>query len=412
MPREQFAQACEAAELEIDGNQQGDPQILKPDDFYRAFRKNPFLAMGEGFGAEFWTSEDLSATMEALIGSHIEGTGPALTIPQRIRLGCYYAARRLTNPQRRKPTEVATHHYDIGRDYWAATLGPSMKYTGAYWHPEYGDFDLDTFQELDLKILCERLQLEEGMKVLDIGFGFGTNTRYMVENYGVEVTGLTVSREQMASAEKECADIEDKVRFILKSWDQISPDELGQFDRFVSIEMIEAVGPKNLDDHFRFIAGALRDGGLAVIQGINSEKGSHATDPYIDKYIFRNGVLVKLAWMIDAAEKAGLVLRSADNSMADGYVQTLDSWNAAQEGRTDLHEKYRDQFKDIFPYKTTDDTFWRLMKYYFLACKAGFSVGHMHNGHFVFQKQGAGTSNIDVQIPRTREEVFQLLGRD
>ncbi len=410
MSQEQFAQACESAGLEIDGNNPSDPQVLKPDSFYNAFKKNPFLALGEGFGAEFWTSEDLSTTIAALLKSQIEGTGPKLTIPQQVRLGCYYATRRLTNPQKRKPTEVATQHYDIGADYWEATLGPSMKYTSAYWHPEYGEFDLDTFQELDLKILCERLKLEEGMKVLDLGFGFGRNTRYMVENYGVEVVGLTVSREQMAFAEKECADIQDKVRFILKSWDQISQEELGQFDRVVSIELIEAVGKKNREKHFHFIAQSMRDGGLAVIQAINSENNAHATNPYIDKYIFPNGVLIKLAWMIEAAKKAGLVLRSADNSMANGYAQTLDVWNTSQEIRTDLHEEYRDQFKDIFPYTTTDDTFWRLMKYYFLSCKAGFDVGYMRNGHFVFEKKGTNASMIDVQIPQTREEVLQMLG--
>lgn len=406
-----FHNVCEVAELEINWNWPADPQIIDRERFYRALSWNPLMALWETYWAWYWWVEQLDTTITQLLKSQMNETQPTLMLSQRVSLAIYFLLKRFWNWQLARPKEVAQRHYDIWEDFWKASLWNSMKYTSAYWFPEYWEFDLDRFQELDLKIICERLGLEEGMKVLDIWFGFWRNTKYMVENYWVDVTWLTISQEQKSFAEKECADISDKTHFHLKSWSDINPEEIWKFDRVVSLESIENVWPKNYDAFFRFISNSLNDDWVVLLQAINWTQSTFATIPFIDKYIFPNGATPYLPWVFEAANNAWLNLRLVDNSLGLAYDKTLIWWNGFRKEWDTLKEKYRNHFDWIFPYEITDNTFALLQEYYFLSCAWGFRAWFMHDWHFVWTKSGSATSYNDIVIPRNREEVDKFLGK-
>jgi cyclopropane-fatty-acyl-phospholipid synthase len=403
----QFREVCNAAGLEVNGYNDRDPQIENPSEFYRAFAKNPYLALGEAFAAEHLDVEDLEGMVMAFVKAQMKGALPDFSFKQKVNLISYFRSRRILNPQKKGSKDIGKSHYDVGNDLISAMTGRLGKYTSGYWPSGLDGFDLNKAQELDVKIICERLGLKEGMHVLDIGFGLGKISRYMIENYGVFVTGLTVSEEQRKLAKKHCKDISGRYNFILSSWDDMIPE---QFDRIVSIEMIEHVGPNNYSDFFEFIYNSLTENGSALIQAINSSYGTYANNPFIDKYIFRYGVTPKVDWMIGAAVDAGLRLRLLDNSLGEAYSETLNAWWVnSQHALKSLNDQYRDHFKDIFPHETNDNTFSRIWQFYLLSCAAGFRSGLLQDGHFVFEKNPKNVSKQDIYIPRTRAEINSYL---
>jgi cyclopropane-fatty-acyl-phospholipid synthase len=188
---------------------------------------------------------------------------------------------------------------------------------------------LDQGQEVDLIIMARRMGLTPGMKALHIGFGFGVNTKYLAENFGIEVPGINISVEQKSYAEKVCGHLGDKVNFILAdSCDISKTDKLkGKFDKVLHIEAIESIGGrKNFIPFFQFIADCLIPDGTCFGQVINTKDPVYATNPLIDKYLFPNGVLPKIGWMIDAMEHAGLHSRLADKTLDWANGRTCKAW--------------------------------------------------------------------------------------
>jgi len=429
----QFKKACEIAGLEVNGQNAHDPQILEPDKFYRAFAQNPYLAMGESFSAGHYTVDNLGDMITCFYQKEIrKELKNLLTFRQKISLTIYHGLRRLINPcnkrlftrqYKRGQTEIAEDHYDLDNDLMVATLGLSMKYTSSYWYPEYGDFDLDTAQKLDLEIAGRRMGLKPGMKVLDIGFGFGTNTKYFVDRFGVHVTGITISSEQKKFAEVLCQNISDKTKFVLSDWRDVKPGELGYFDRVINFEMIESIGgPKNYPGFFQFMAESLNDDGAIFMQVINTNNISSETNPWIEKYIFPNGVLPTITSMESVAEKIGLHLRLVDNSLGWANEQTCKAWwNNFNQAWTELEkqidtesgttkgEKYMNHFAKKFPYEITPHVFQRIWKFYLIGCSAAHGVGYINDGHFIWEKNPKNASQADIKLPQTIQEVHQLL---
>lgn len=406
----QFKEACKSAGLIVNGNRPQAPQILDSKKFCHLFAKNPFLAMGEAFVAKYIDVKNLDEMIKGFAQAQMNGSLPKFFLSQKLSIITYNFRKKIGNPQKKKQFEIADLHYDIGNDLMTEMTGKWQKYTSGYWPATAGKFDLDTSQELDLKIICERLGLKKGMKILDIGFGYGRNSRYMVENYGVHVTGITISKEQKKLAEEHCKDISEMTTFILSDWAKITPNKLGKFDRVIILEMIENIGHKNYNNFFKFVYRCLNKEGSVLIQAINRPIKTHATNPFIDKYIFPNGVTPGISEVISEAINSGLNLRLVDNSLGAAYDHTLVSWWKNSENFLNSNNhKYKDYFKNIFPFKTKDDTFKRIWQFYLLSCAGAYRAGLIQDGHFIFEKNSLNVNKQDINIPKTRSEINNFL---
>ena len=344
----QFKEACEAAKLEINGDATHDPKLSDARAFYHRFAKNPLLALGDSYVLGEYDVEDLGEMMLRLSQTAVEGRLPKMTPRQKANMIMYQAFRRFRNPNKRRKGQkrIAERHYDYDNDLMRTMLGEeTMKYTSGFWLPEYGPFELDTAQKLCWEVAGRRMGLQEGMKVGDCGYGYGPATKYFVERFGVEIIGITISAEQQKYAEQVCADISDRVRFILSDWrDLQETGELdGQLDAMMSFEMIESIGgPKNYPDFFRFQSDTVKEDGVVLMQAINTKNLNYGTNPWIDKVIFPNGVLPTPGSLIRAAEQAGLYFRFADNNMGHMNGLTCEAWaNNLRNGWEDLTKNLR-----------------------------------------------------------------------
>lgn len=335
-------------------------------------RSGGLYALGEAYMRGEWTTPDLVGVMQRLVTQD-----PQLSVsfsklsPRFIK---YMVMDRLVNSQiGRKAFEVAERHYDLGNDIFSRMLDKvSMSYTCGYWRVAK---TLDDAQIDKLDILCRKLGLRPGMRVLDIGCGWGNFAAYAASRYGVSVVGLTVSKEQASLARERCAELD--VEIVLEDYQNYS----GEFDRVVSIEMIEAVGRKNIPSFFSMVERCLKPRGLFALQVISAEIFSRHSATPLDQYIlwlqrriFPNGWLPTLPQLIDPARK-GLVIEDVHNFSAD-YAKTLSAWgknfNAAW---PDLRAKYGDEF-------------YRMWSYYLNGCEALFRARMVQLYQVVYSKGG------------------------
>src|SRR5690606_16355366 len=165
----------------------------------------------------------------------------------------------------RRALEVNERHYDLGNDLYEAMLGPSMTYTCGY--RGRGATTLEAMQEDKFRLICEKLRLAPGQRVLDIGCGFGSFAKFAATTCGVEVTGITLSKEQLAYGTRACAGLPVTLHYLdyRDATDRFGP---GSFDHVVSIGMFEAVGPKNYRAYMKQAHAVLREGGIFLLHTI------------------------------------------------------------------------------------------------------------------------------------------------
>ncbi len=259
------------------------------------------------------------------------------------------------------------HHYDLGNDFYAAWLDGSMTYSSAVFaEPIAPDEPLETAQERKVRLLLERLDLQPGQRLLEIGCGWGGLAEIAARDYGVHVTGLTLSTEQKAYAEARLAraGLADRADIRLTDYRDVT----GQFDAVASVEMVEAVGQEYWPNYLHAIAGALKPGGRAVLQLISMRgdlfAGYAANADFIQTYIFPGGLLIEEERFRRLGEAAGLVWQDR-KGYGLHYAETLRRWRqrydqAVAAGR----------LPDGF-----DAGFHNLWRYYLMYCEGGFLSG-------------------------------------
>src|SRR5690606_19997397 len=193
----------------------------------------------------------------------------------------------------RRALAVGEQHYDLGNDLFEAMLGKRLVYSCGYWR-EAGD--LDAAQEAKLDLVCRKLELRPGMRVLDIGCGWGEALKYAATRYGVSGVGVTISREQAEYARRLCADLPVEIRL----QDYRDLDE--RFDAVFSIGMFEHVGVRNYRAFFETAHRCLFRDGLLLLHTIGSNVSRNRTDPWIARYIFPNSMLPSAAQITRASE--------------------------------------------------------------------------------------------------------------
>jgi cyclopropane-fatty-acyl-phospholipid synthase len=261
--------------------------------------------------------------------------------------------------------KLAEYHYDMGNRLYESMLDPYMMYTCGYWNDAT---TLNAAQEAKMDLACRKLGLQPGMKLLDIGCGWGGMVKFAAEHYGVEAVGITISQEQARWARDFCKGQPVEIRL------QDYRDLQGTFDRIVVMGMIEHVGQKNYRRFLRIVRKHLKDDGLFLLQTIGAEQSFRAYYPWLEKYIFPNSMLPAADQLCQAMEKT-FVFEDWHNFSAD-YDPTLMAW----------HENFTanwDTIKDTY-----DERFYRMWRYFLLHCAGAFRARKIQLWQIVMSPQG------------------------
>ena len=347
--------------VQLNGSRPWDIRIHNPK-FYERVLSGGSLALGESYMDGWWDCDALDQFFERIMENRLDKTIRANAIP--ILLPVLKA--KVINAQRRaKAYEVGERHYDIGNDLFSIMLDKGSNYSCGYWAKAQ---TLDEAQEAKLDLICRKIGLRSGLRVLDIGCGWGGFAKYAAEKYGAHVCGITVSREQERFAKDFCQGLDVKIE--LKDYRQINE----KFDHIVSVGMFEHVGCRNYKAFMKVVHRCLKTGGLFLLHTIGGNSSVNSNDPWINKYIFPNGMLPSVKQIASAAE--GLFVVEDLHSFGQYYDKTLMAWY-------DRFTKNYHQLKDAY-----DERFYRMWTYYLLCCAGSFRSRRNQLWQFVFSKRG------------------------
>ncbi len=284
------------------------------------------------------------------------------------------------NPVTRSRKNVQ-HHYDLGNAFYRLFLDDDLQYSCAY-YPE-GNETLEQAQLLKKRHLAAKLGLKDGQSVLDIGCGWGGLSLYLAQLADIEVTGISLSKEQLelAKARADHLGLSKRVSFKLQDYRQVD----AKFDRVISVGMLEHVGVGHLDDYFLSVRDRLNETGLALIHSISSKAPPGITGPFLAKYIFPGGYSPSLSEAISSVERSGLWALDIE-IWRKHYGWTLKEWRA----------RCHAQKETII--KMYDERFFRMWDFYLAACEGAF----MHGASHVFQMQLARERDA---VPLSREYI-------
>lgn len=341
-----------------DGSQSGPPGVPTLVVRNRRALRRLLFKPGELGLARAWVAGDLDiegdlyTALEAVAGSVWERDGDARTLIEALRDPDVRAAGRellrLVGPPippappreevrrrrhlhtRRSDKRAISHHYDVGNDFYEIVLGPSMVYSCAYWED---DGTLESAQHDKLGLVCGKLGLREGMRLLDVGCGWGSMAVHAARDYGARVVGVTLSQEQAAYARKRVADegLTDRVEIRVQDYRDV---EDGPFEAISSIGMAEHVGAERYLEYASRLYTLLAPGGRLLNHQIarrpQGDETAYRVDPFIDSYVFPDGELAPLGTTVTQLERAGFEVRDVE-SLREHYARTLRHWVARLE---------------------------------------------------------------------------------
>lgn len=348
------------AGIEINGSRPFDIQIKNPNFFKRVLQEGS-LGLGESYMDGWWECERLDVFFQRVVAAGLEKK-----LPRKLKDTLRIAAARLGNLQSKKRAWiVGKEHYDLGNDLFTLMLDPYMQYSCGYWKEAT---TLEDAQEAKLRMICEKLHLQPGMRLLDIGCGWGGLSAYAARHYGVAVVGVTISAEQQKLAQDRCAGLD--VEILLKDYRDLHQ----QFDRIVSVGMFEHVGPKNYRTYFKVVERNLKPDGIFLLHTIGSNQTDMSVDPWINKYIFPNGCLPSMKHIAQASE--GRFVMEDWHNIGSDYDRTLMAWY--------------ERFQRAWPKLTVNysERFERMFSYYLNACAGAFRARDIQLWQVVFSPKG------------------------
>ncbi|WP_251553676.1 SAM-dependent methyltransferase [Neobacillus muris] len=290
--------------------------------------------------------------------------------------------KKLTNTTRRSKENIS-FHYDIGNDFYKLWLDETMTYSCAYFiNPEDS---LTTAQQNKVDHILKKLNLQEGQTLLDIGCGWGELILTAAKRYGAKATGITLSEEQFASVQERIQQerLSDLVDVQLIDYREIKEQ---QFDRVVSVGMLEHVGKDHLPEYFKEVNDLLKEGGLSVLHSITSPREG-ASNSWIEKYIFPGGYIPSVRELVNELADKSFYLIDYE-SMRRHYAKTLDIW-------ADNFESVLDKVR-----QKKEERFIRMWRLYLNACSASFQTGNIDLSQFIF------TKGISDTLPWTRQYMY------
>lgn len=323
-----------AADVAINGSRPWDVQVHDERFYARALAQGE-LGLGEAYMDEWWDCERLDEcvcrVLRAELHTRIRPWGDALRV----------LAARLVNLQSpSRAFRVGRKHYDIGNDLFSRMLDRRMIYSCGYWKDAA---TLDDAQEAKLDLVCRKLELRPGMRVLDIGCGWGGTALFAAERYGVSVVGITVSEEQVKHGRQLCEGHDVEIR--LQDYRRLE----GRFDRVLSLGMFEHVGYKNYDTFLRTVRSHLADDGLLLLHTIGVNRSARRASAWTDRYIFPNSMLPSAQQIATAVERK-FVVEDWHNFGVD-YDTTLMHWHRNFERHwAELQDRYGERFHRMWRY--------------------------------------------------------------
>lgn len=354
--RELFA----LANISVNGSNPWDIQIHDGRFYDRVLRDNS-LGLGESYVDGWWDSEQLDAFFTRVLHANLDekvrkSTGFALQV-----LG----ARLFNRQSYSRAFEVGIKHYDLGNDLYSAMLDKRLVYTCGYWKNAK---NLDEAQEAKLDLVCRKIGIKPGMKILELGCGWGSFAKFAAEKYGVSVLGVTVSKEQVELGTQLCQGLPVELR--LQDYREVQ----GTFDAVVSIGVMEHVGYKNYSTYMKVVDRCLKKDGIGFVHTIGGNKSITTGEPWTNKYIFPNGMLPSIS-QLGAAFEENFVMEDWQN-FGPYYDPTLMAWYANFEvAWPNLLPKYGDRF-------------YRMWCYYLLSSAGGFRSRHQQLWQIVFTRRG------------------------
>jgi len=347
------------ADVKINGNKPWDIKVHNPK-FYRRVLAEGSLGLGESYVDGWWDVKKLDEFFNKLLSAKLDEK----VIPNSLKL--HILKSKVFNLQKKSRSfHIGEKHYDKGNDLYEAMLDKRLVYTCGYWKKAK---NLDQAQEAKLDFVCKKLGLRSGQKILDIGCGWGSFAKYAAEKYKVKVVGITVSKEQVKLAKKLCKGLPVEIRL------QDYRDVKEKFDHIISLGMFEHVGVKNYKKYMQVVHKNLKDNGLFLLHTIGGNESTHATDPWLSKYIFPNSMLPSIKQIGDSIE--GLFIMEDWHNFGSDYDKTLMAWfNNFHKAWPKLKRHY-------------DERFYRMWKYYLLALTGAFRSRKNQLWQIVLSKKG------------------------
>lgn len=357
--RKKIEELLSLADVKIGGTRPWDIHVHNNGLYARVLSEGS-LGLGESFMEGWWDCPRVDGFFFRLLRAHLDTRVRGITwIFDTLR------AKVFNLQKASRAFQIGRRHYDINPRLYECMLDKRMLYSCGYWRNASG---LDEAQEAKLDLCCRKLDLKPGMRLLDIGCGWGGTARFAAERYGVEVVGITVSRAQAERGKKMCRGLPVDIRL----QDYRDLDET--FDRVLSIGMFEHVGCKNYATFMKTVRNCLKPDGLFLLHTIGSNHSSVCTDPWIERYIFPNSMLPSARQICAAAD--GLFVLEDWHSFGNDYDRTLLQWHRNFDGHWHL-------LKDFFP-----ESFYRMWIYYLLSCAGSFRARNIQLWQIVLSPEG------------------------
>lgn len=330
-------------------------------NIYRRVLGQGSLGLGESYMDGWWDCQKLDEFFYRVLSTDLDKkvrNNPALILE-------FIIARLFNRQSKGRVFQIGERHYDLGNELFVNMLDPRMAYSCGYWKDAK---TIDEAQTAKLDLICRKLSLQPGMKVLDIGCGWSSFGKFAAEKYKVNVVGVTVSKEQVELGKTICKGLPVEIRL------QDYRDVKEQFDHIVSVGMIEHVGYKNYRTYMEVVHRCLKDDGLFLLHTIGGNKSMKTVEPWINRYIFPNGMLPSVKQLGGAIE--GLFVMEDWHSFGADYDKTLMAWHANLENNWDKLNS------------THNDRFHRMWNYYLLSCAGSFRARKNQLWQIVLSKKG------------------------
>ncbi|RDS83900.1 class I SAM-dependent methyltransferase [Dyella monticola] len=349
---------------------------IRDVDFYRRVATHGSVGAGEAYMYGLWECDELVALVRLLVRNRdlLDAMETGLARLGGWAMRVWHTLRRNTRHGSRR--NIAAH-YDLGNAFFQLFLSPDLMYSSALW-----ESDVDTLESASTRKLhriCERLQLTSSDRVVEIGTGWGGFALHAAAHYGCHVTTTTISQEQHALATRRVAEagLSDKVTVLLKDYRDLD----GQYDKLVSIEMVEAIGAEFLDTYFAQISRLLKPNGLAVLQAITIEDHRYAhalkSVDFIKRFIFPGSFIPSIQALLTAKTRSSDLALIELSDFGLSYAKTLKAW---RERFLQQRERVRQQ--------GFDERFIRMWEFYLAYCEGGFRERSIGVAHLVLAKPG------------------------
>ena len=358
---DKYSELLEGVDIEINGSRPWDLQVHN-QDLYKSIFFNGSLGFGESYMKGWFDCDRLDLFFEKILRSGIYneiGGLPLFFGKMKSKL------RNLQSISR--AFQVAERHYDIGNDLFSLMLDKTMMYTCGYWTKDVSTLEESQLAKLDL--VAKKLNLKAGMKILDIGCGWGGAAKHFANNYGVTVVGITISKEQIEYAKQNSDNMDVEFRLM----DYRDLDE--KFDAIYSIGMFEAVGYKNYEEFFEVVRSCLKEEGAFLLHTIGGNESTTTADPWVEKYIFPNGMMPSAEQIAKASE--GIFIFDDWHNIGPHYDKTLMCW---YDNFVNNYEKLKDKY---------DNEFYRMWTYWLLSSAANFRCRSLQLWQVLFSIEGS-----------------------